>query len=97
MDHDVDQLRVAIAGTGNVSLAGKAGKVTAVVRGVSGLDAAGLVAKDARIGAEGPATVKLTVTGDAAVDGSGVATIILSGSPSCTSRMTGSASVSGCR
>ena len=94
---DVDQLRIAIAGTGSVSLAGKAGKMTAIVRGVSSLDATGLVAKDAKIGAEGPATIKATVTNEAVVDGSGVATITLAGSPSCTAKLTGSASVSGCR
>lgn len=94
---DVDQLRIAIAGTGSVSLAGKAGKVTAIVRGVSSLDATGLVAKDAKIGAEGPATIKATVTNEAVVDGSGVATITLAGSPSCTAKLTGSASISGCR
>ena len=94
---DVDQLRIAIAGTGSVSLAGKAGKVTAIVRGVSSLDATGLVAKDAKIGAEGPATIKATVTNEAVVDGSGVATITLAGTPSCTAKLTGSASISGCR
>ena len=94
---DVDQLRIAIAGTGSVSLAGKAGKMTAIVRGVSSLDATGLVAKDAKIGAEGPATIKATVTNEAVVDGSGVATITLAGTPSCTAKLTGSASISGCR
>ena len=40
------------------SLAGTALKLTATVRGVSTLDATGLRAKDATIGAEGPATVE---------------------------------------
>ena len=94
---DVDQLRIAIAGTGSATLAGRAGKLTANIRGVSSLDGVGLVAKDARIGAEGPATVKVTVTNEATVNGAGVAAITLAGNPSCTARMTGSASLDGCR
>ena len=94
---DVDQLRIAIGGTGSVVLAGRAGKMTARIRGVSSLDAASLVARDAKIGAEGPATVKAVVTNEAVVDGFGVATIDLAGNPSCIAKLTGSASVSGCR
>ena len=94
---DVDQLRVSVAGTGSATLAGRAGKMTAIVRGISTLDAAGLVTKDATIGAEGPATVKAHVTNAAKVDGSGVATISLTGTPACTAKLAGSASVSGCK
>lgn len=94
---DVDQLRVSMAGSGSAALAGRAGKMTAVVRGISTLDAAALVTKDATIGAEGPATVRANVTNAAQVDGSGVATIMLTGEPACTTKLTGSASVSGCK
>lgn len=94
---DVDQLSVALAGTASAVIAGRAGKMTAVVRGISSLDAAGLAAKDASIGAEGAATVKALVTNAVTIDGSGPATVMLSGRPSCTVRVSGSASVSGCR
>jgi hypothetical protein len=94
---DVDQLRIAIAGAGSASLAGRAGKMTAIVRGMSSLDAARLETKDATIGAEGPATVAANVTNSATVDGSGVASITLSGDPACTAKLVGSSSVSGCR
>lgn len=94
---DVDQLRVSVAGTGSAAISGRAGKLTAIVRGVSSLDAAGLVAKDAKLGAEGPSTVKAHVTNEAVVDGSGVATITLTGNPTCTVKLIGSASVAGCR
>lgn len=94
---DVDQIRVSVAGTSSATLAGRAGKMTAIVRGVSTLDAARLAAKDATIGAEGPATVKANVTNAAKVDGSGVATISLTGTPACTAKLAGSASVSGCK
>ena len=49
------------------------------------------------IGAEGAATVKANVTNAVKIDGSGPATITLTGKPSCTSSLKGSASVSGCR
>lgn len=94
---DIDQLRVSVAGTATARLAGRAGKMTAVVRGISTLDAAGLVTKDAAIGADGPATVNANVTNAVKVDGSGVATVTLTGTPACTAKLTGSASVSGCK
>jgi hypothetical protein len=94
---NVDQLHVAVVGTGNATLAGQAGMMTALVRGVSSLDAAKLRIKDATIGAEGTATVAATVTNSAKIDGSGPATVKLSGGPACTLRVTGSTSVSGCK
>lgn len=94
---DVDQLRVNLFGTAAASLAGRAGKMTAVIRGVSSLDASGLATKDATIGAEGTATVSANVSNSATVDGSGPATVTLSGAPACTVRLSGSATVSGCK
>ena len=94
---DVDQLRVTAGGTANVALAGKTGKLTATIRGLSNLDAEKLITKDAKIGAEGPATIKANITNDATINASGVATIALAGDPTCITKLTGSASVSGCR
>ena len=94
---NVDQLRVAVAGAGSATLAGRASRMTAVVRGMSTLDAGRLETKDATIGAQGPATVAANVTNAATIDGSGVATITLTGNPACTAKLVGSASVSGCR
>jgi hypothetical protein len=94
---NVDQLNVAVVGTANASLAGRAGKMIAVVRGVSSLDARNLAAKDAIIGAEGTATVAANVIDSVKIDGSGPSTIRLTGRPACTLRVSGSASVSGCR
>lgn len=94
---DVDQLKVSISGTAAAKLAGEALRLTAVVRGVAGLDAAGLTVKDATIGAEGPATVLATVTNSASVDARGTASVSLSGNPACTTRLIGSAGVTGCR
>ena len=86
-----------MAGAASARLAGKAGKITAMVRGMSGLDAEALVAKDAVIGAQGPAIVKLTVTQTAKVDAAGVASVTLGGRPACTVKVKGSASVNGCK
>jgi Putative auto-transporter adhesin, head GIN domain len=94
---NVDQLHVAVVGTGSATLAGQAGNVTAIVRGVSTLDAANLAAKDATIGAEGTATIAARVSNSVKVDGNGAVTVRLSGGPACTLRVSGSASVSGCR
>ncbi|HJU76965.1 MAG TPA: DUF2807 domain-containing protein, partial [Sphingomicrobium sp.] len=55
---EVDQLNVGLAGNASATVSGKAGKLTAVIRGISSLDAAALVTKNASIGAEGAATVK---------------------------------------
>ena len=94
---DVDQLGVAVVGTGSANLAGQAGTLTAVVRGVSSLDAATLAIKDATIGAEGTANVAARVSNSVKVDGSGAVTIRLTGAPACTLRVGGSATVSGCK
>jgi Putative auto-transporter adhesin, head GIN domain len=93
---DVDQLSVSITGTASAVLAGRAGKMTALVRGISSLDAGGLATKDATLGAEGAATVKANIANAVTIDGSGPATVTLAGAPSCTLRLHGSASVSGC-
>lgn len=93
----VDHLRVSMSGTVSATLAGAAPKLTAVVRGVGTLDAMQLTAKDATIGAQGPATIRATVTNAAKVDAHGAATVDLGGRPACTVKSSGSASVSGCR
>jgi len=96
-DTDVDQLLVGVVGSASATLAGRAGKLTTTVRGISSLDASNLVIKDATISAEGAATVKANVTNAAKIDGTGPATIVLTGDPACTSKLNGSASVTGCR
>lgn len=93
---DVDQLNLNLGGTASAQLAGQAAKMTAVVRGLSTLDAAALRTKDAVLGAEGATTVTADVRNAIKIDGSGPATVTLSGKPACTLRVGGSASVSGC-
>ena len=94
---EVDQLNVGLAGNASATVSGKAGKLTAVIRGISSFDAAALVTKNASIGAEGAATVKANILNEAKLNGSGPATIALTGGPACTTRVSGSVTVSGCR
>ena len=94
---DADQLNVSLIGTASAKLAGKAKKLTALVRGIAALDARDLAATDASIGTEGAATVDANVKGEANISSSGPATIRLTGNPTCTLRTGSSATVSGCR
>ena len=95
-DADVDQLKIGISGSGSVTIAGKAPRLTAIVRGTSNLDAAGLAVKDAQIGAEGPSQVRLAATATAKIDARGTTSVAVSGNPSCTVKAEGSAVVTGC-
>ena len=92
-----DQLNVTLEGTASARLAGQAKKVTALVRGMSTLNASGLMTPVAAISADGTATIDANVTDTARIDGWGAATIRLSGRPSCTVKTSGSTSVSGCK
>ena len=96
-DVQADRLVVAVAGTITARVAGKALKLTGIVRGASSLDAAGLRTKDALLSAEGPAQLSASVSDTARVDASGVAQVQVTGNPACTVKLLGSASVSGCR
>lgn len=96
-DVAVDQFSVVLAGAASARLAGKVGKLSALVRGTAVLDGEPLSAKDASIVAEGPAVVRLTATETAKVTAAGVGSVSLSGQPSCTLTLRGSASVTGCK
>jgi hypothetical protein len=94
---DFDHLNVSIVGTASARVAGQAARLTAVVRGISSLDATSLATKDATVGADGAATVGASVSNAVTIDASGPATVRLDGRPACTLHASGSASVSGCR
>jgi hypothetical protein len=93
---DVDQLQIGISGAGSTSLAGKAPKMTAIIRGSSLFDASGLATKDVVIGAEGPVIVKVNATSSAKIDAMGTATVELTGGAACTVKANGSVTVTGC-
>lgn len=96
-DVSADQLNVSLIGTASAKLQGQTRKLTALVRGMSTFIGGGLAAHDATIGAEGTATIDANVSGSASLNASGTATIRLAGRPSCTTKVAGSTSVSGCR
>lgn len=93
----VDRLTAGLSGSGSAVVGGTAAQVTAVVRGTSSFDGSELTSKDATIGAEGTAVVKLTATNTAKIDTQGTASVDVGGRPACTVRASGSAVVSGCR
>ena len=93
----VDQLTVSLQGTATAKLAGKAGKVTALVRGMSALDAAKLTTPSADFSVDGTATIDANVTDTAKVNGWGPATVRLTGKPTCIVKVQGSTTVSGCK
>ena len=92
-----DQMNVSITGTASAKLAGQTRKLTALVRGISTLQASGLASRDAMIGAEGASTIDASATNSVTVEASGPATIRLAGGGACTVKASGAASVSGCR
>ena len=96
-DAEADQLNLNLVGTATAKIAGHAGSLTALVRGVSSLDAANLETPNAAISVDGTATVLANVTDTARVDGWGPATVRFAGRPTCTLKVQGSTSVSGCR
>ena len=78
---NVDQLNVSIIGTASARLAGQAAKITAVVRGISSMDAAGLATKDAVLGLDGSGTIAANVSDSVTIDAKGPATVKLTGKP----------------
>ena len=94
---DVDQLTIGVAGNGGAKIAGKALKLTAAMRGISSLDAGALAAHDATLAADGAATIDANVSGTVKVQAAGPATVRIVGGAACTLKVSGSASVSGCR
>ena len=93
----VDQLSVNLGGNAAARLSGKSKKLTAILRGLSTLDMSGLEVSDAVFGAEGPSTIRAKVSKAVEIDGKGTASFVLAGRPSCTLKVQGSVSVSGCK
>ena len=93
----VDTLRIGMSGGGSATMAGTAPQVTATLFGASNFDGSALNSKDATIGAQGTAVIKLTATDAVKIDSEGPVTISLGGKPACTLRAQGPADVTGCR
>jgi len=93
----VDQLTLNLGGNAAARLSGKSKQLTAILKGLSSVDLSGLEVSDAVFGAEGPSTVRATVTKAVEIDGKGTASFVLAGRPSCTLKVQGSVSVTGCK
>lgn len=93
----VDRLKVGLAGTASARMSGTAIEASTLVRGISSFDGTELIARNATLGAEGAAAVRLNVTGTAKVNASGPATVELGGRPACITKADGAAEVIGCR
>jgi hypothetical protein len=93
----VDQLSLNLGGNAAARLSGKSKKLTAILKGLSSVDLSGLEVSDAVFGAEGPSTIRATVTKAVEIDAKGTASFALAGQPSCTLKVQGSVSVGGCK
>lgn len=93
----VDQLKLGVAGSGNIEVAGKAKMLDAAMRGLSSLQAAGLTVKDMKLVVDGAGSAAATVTNSATVTGAGSGEIAFAGNPSCQLKLTGTGSITGCK
>lgn len=93
----VDTLKVGLSGSGSATISGTAPQLTATLFGASTFDGSALTTKDATIGAQGTAVMKLTATDAVKIDAEGPVTLTFSGNPACTLRSQGPADVTGCR
>lgn len=96
-DAKVDRLTIGVAGTGDVRVAGMANEINALIKGTSSVDASALTAKIAKLSVDGGGTGAFHVTQSVTANGSGSGLVTLSGNPSCTLKLQGTGSVTGCR
>lgn len=94
---DVDRFKLAVNGSGRVSVAGRAPALSATILGPAAVDLAPLTARDATVATQGASTVAFTATNSAKVTAAGTAAVTVSGRPACTVKASGSATVTGCQ
>ncbi len=81
---DVDRLNLQLTGAGGISIGGKARQLRVTVAGQGSLDASGLIAEDAEIGAGTSGTISLGVRRSAKIAAGGTGDVTIAGSPACT-------------
>nr|WP_314441832.1 DUF2807 domain-containing protein [uncultured Sphingomonas sp.] len=96
-DLRADRVELLAGGSGTVSLAGAAKIGRFGTEGTVVLDAAALQAEDVTILATGNSEVRAIARRSANLTASGAATIAMQGPVACVQRVTGAATVSGCR
>lgn len=90
---DADRLTLGVTGSGRAEISGKVLSAQVGVRGTGVIDAGALTANDVRIAVDGPGDVRIGASRTASVTSTGAGTIVVLGSPACTIKATGSASV----
>jgi hypothetical protein len=92
---EVDRLDVGLLGAGSITLAGGATlDLTTTISGSGRLDAGGLVARRARIEAEGSADARIGARDEAIATANGTGQLTIIGPARCTIRKIGSSSIS---
>lgn len=91
---DADKTNVSLFGSGTLVVTGKALAVTASLSGSGRLDAKALDARRIRIDSEGSVDAVTSARDEAVVSAAGTGSILISGSPICTVRKVGSATIS---
>lgn len=81
-----DLLNARIVGTGQMTLAGKAQRALVVVTGAGSVAATDLVAGDLTARTDGPGNLDLAARYTANITSTGLGTVTVAGSPSCTVR-----------
>jgi hypothetical protein len=92
-----DRLSAGIQGSGGLTLAGKVKSATFALRGSPTISAAGLQADELTLAAEGTGEVATAARSRATVTAAGTVQVRLSGAPACILKVSGSASVEGCK
>ena len=92
-----DRLKIAVEGSGSTRLAGETKQFDARLSGPGLTDASALTAKDATLSAMGAASMKVRVTNAAKITATGTASVALDGGAACERKVSGSATVTGCR
>ncbi len=72
-------------------------QLIATLNGPGLLDASALTAKDVTLSARGPSSIRAQVTNNAKLAATGTASIAIDGGAACERKVTGSATVTGCR
>lgn len=96
-DVQADRLVAVAQGSGSVTLAGRIKAGSIANRGTASVDASALRATDLTLSSEGAGEVRAAASNQATVNAAGTVQIYLTGNPACQTRISGSATVSGCR
>jgi hypothetical protein len=79
-----DKLILSLIGAGRIEMGGKAKELRASIHGAGDLDAAGLVAEDAVIGADTSGEISVGVRRTAKITATGAGDVRILGKPACT-------------